>query len=142
MVTDITKGIAVALHKAFGDNYTIYTEEIEQGLKEPCFFIAVLNTEQRQFIGNRYQQNIPFDVHYFPVSKAKNAEMQEVATTLYAVLRQIKLLNGDLLNGVRLHHETVDDVLHFFVQYKPIVKYPVDPVEEMGGIKIENKTRS
>lgn len=40
MVNGIIGGIAAAISNEFGDDYTIYTEEIEQGFNEPCFFIS------------------------------------------------------------------------------------------------------
>ena len=38
MLNEIIKGISMALNAAFGDGYEIYQNDVEQGLKEPCFF--------------------------------------------------------------------------------------------------------
>ena len=43
MISNVIAGIAIALNQEFGDDYEIYTEEIKQDLKEPCFFITLLN---------------------------------------------------------------------------------------------------
>ena len=40
MLNEIIKGISMALNAAFGDGYEIFQNDVEQGLKEPCFFIA------------------------------------------------------------------------------------------------------
>ena len=37
MLNEIIKGISMALNAAFGDGYEIYQNDVEQGLKEPCF---------------------------------------------------------------------------------------------------------
>ena len=42
MINSIIEAISIALNAEFGDDYTTYTEEQEQGLKEPCFFISTL----------------------------------------------------------------------------------------------------
>ena len=39
MINSIIEGISIAINTEFEDVYTIYTESVEQGLKEPCFFI-------------------------------------------------------------------------------------------------------
>ena len=43
MINSIIDSIGISLNAEFGDKYTIYSESIEQGLKEPCFFISCLN---------------------------------------------------------------------------------------------------
>lgn len=141
MVNDIVNGISKAIYDEYGQGYKIYTESIEQGFKEPCFFIAVLEDEQARIIGNRYQKSIPIDVHYFPGTKAKQKEMQEVKEVLYGILERITLLDGDMLNGFQMHGETVEGVLHFFVTYKPIVKYQQDAEESMAAARVDMKVR-
>lgn len=141
MVNEIVNGITKAIYDEYGAGYKIYTESIEQGFKEPCFFIAVLDSDQARIIGNRYQKTIAVNVHYFPATKAKNKEMHGVAETLYSILGRITLHNGDMLNGFQLHYETVEDVLHFFVTYKPIVKYQQDAEETMAAVDVDTKVR-
>lgn len=41
MINSIIEGISISLNAEFGDNYTTYTESVEQGLKEPCFFCVL-----------------------------------------------------------------------------------------------------
>lgn len=123
MVNDIVNGITKAIYNEYGTSCKIYTESIEQGFTEPCFFVAVLESDQTRIVGNRYQRNISLDVHYFPAQKAKNKEMQEVAQVLYGILERVALLDGTMINGFQMHDQAVDDVLHFFVTYKPIVMY-------------------
>ena len=129
MVNDIVDGISDALYSNFED-VTVYSEKIEQGFTEPCFFIMPLNPSETPLIGNRAYRNVPIDVHYFPFSKSEpNKEMELIASKLYGVLRRLRLLNGNSLNGMNLHHEIEGGVLHFFVEYKPIIIYVGEPVD-------------
>ena len=52
MINNVIAGIAIALNQEFGDDYEIYTEEIKQDLKEPCFFITLLNPSKTDFPSN------------------------------------------------------------------------------------------
>lgn len=144
MLNEIIKGISMALNAAFGDGYEIYQNDVEQGLKEPCFLIAVLQPEITPMLGRRFIKRNPFDIQYFPTNPRNNAEMFTVAETMMEALDFITLPSGDLLHGTSVNYEIVDNVLHFFVNYNlPMIR----PAEEtymetletevgtIGGIK-------
>ena len=141
MINDIVSGITNGIYEEFGRGYKIYTEDVEQGLSEPCFFIAVVDSKQVRIVGNRYMLTAAIDVHYFPDTKTKNKEMQEVAQRLYPVLQRITLIDGDMLNGFDLSWDIVDEVLHFFVSYKPTLKYQEAIEEDMAELTIAAKTK-
>lgn len=105
------------LHAAFGAEYKIYQNDVEQGLKEPCFFIAVLKPDISPLLNNRFMSRNPLDIQYFPVSGRNNDEMFRVAGNLMECLAFITLPNGDVLHGTAMSYEVVDGVLHFFVNY-------------------------
>lgn len=133
MVSDLINGISNALYNNF-EGVDIYSESIEQGFSEPCFFVVTLNSSETPLLGVRALRSVDFNVQYFPSNKhAENAEIEAVAAKLYGVLRRITLLNGDSVNGMNLHHETQDGVLHFFVKYRAVIYYPVEPVETQGS---------
>ncbi len=136
MINDIISGMTNGIYQEFGSGYKIYTENIEQGLVEPCFFIALVESDQARIIGNRYMLTALFDVHYFPSTKVKNKEMHDVANRLHGVLERITFLDGDMANGFGLKCELVDDVLHFFVSYKLTVKYQEAAEEQMAGVTV------
>ncbi len=121
MLNEIIKGIAMKLKTIFGDGYRAYQNDIEQGLKEPCFFIDVLKPELSPLLGTRAVKRNPFDIHYFPKCAGNNSEMFGVAEKLMLGLAFITLPNGDLLRGTNMSYEVVDKVLHFFVNYNMIV---------------------
>ena len=135
MINDIISGVTAAIGKEFGEGYEIYTENVEQGLKEPCFFVMVLEPSLKRYIGNRYLLTVPLDVHYFPAGKRQKADINDAVMRLQCILERISLLNGDLLNGSDMHFEIVEDVLHFFTTYKMVVKYSTEPVDDMGSFK-------
>lgn len=113
----------MALNTAFGDGYEIFQNNIEQGLKEPCFFISILKPEIIPMLGRRFIQRNPFDIQYFPTSPGNNAEMITAAETMIGALDFITLPGGDLLHGTSVNYEVVDNVLHFFVNYNlPVLK--------------------
>lgn len=134
MVSDLINGISNALYTNF-EGVDIYSESIEQGFNEPCFFVVTLNASESPLLGARALRNVDFNIQYFPSSEhAKNAEIEAVAAKLYGVLRRITLLNGDSVNGMNLHHETQDGVLHFFVKYRAVIYYSEEPSELQGSI--------
>lgn len=126
MLTEIIKGISMALNAAFGDGYEIFQNDVEQGLNEPCFFIAVLQPEVTPMLGRRSIWRHPFDIQYFPTRPGNNTEMFTVAETMIEALNFITLPNGDLLHGTSVNYEIVDNVLHFFVNYNSPMIQPAD----------------
>lgn len=118
MVRLITESISILLNAAFGDGYKIYDESIEQGLKEPCFFIQCLKPTNNLFRGKRYYRTNEFCIQYFPVSNNKVTECEQVAEQLFEVLEWLTFYDdGTKLLGKDLHYEISDGVLSFFVNY-------------------------
>jgi len=125
-------GISKTLNQVFGDGYEIYkSKDVQQGLSEPCFFIAHVGSSRKRRIGNRYQSFNSFDVQYFPKEKGGNAEMISVAEQLYTALEFVQLLNGDLIRGTSMRDESHDGVLHFFVDFNMFLNRETefDPME-------------
>lgn len=140
MVNELLNGISIKLNQVFGDGYEIYGDtDVVQGLKEPCFFIAILNPSQTKLIGQRYFREHPFDVQFFPTKSGDNVELQEVASELFLSLEYITLLNGDLVHGTSMNYENVDGVLHFKVNYNMFLR-KVEPKDNMGDISIDENT--
>ena len=117
MINSIITAISVALNAEFGNEYTIYTEEVKQGLEEPCFFIAFINPTNRLFRGKRYFRANQFALQYFPANTDRaREECNAVAERLYCCLEYISVA-GDLTRGTQMHFEVIDGVLNFFVNY-------------------------
>jgi hypothetical protein len=109
-------------------------EEIQQGLKEPCFFISSVNPTFRHYMGKRYLRQSQFVIQYFPESKDNaNAECDEVAERMCWCLEVIDA-SGGLVRGRKMKYEIVDGVLNFFVNYDCFV-YQMGQQERMEGMK-------
>ena len=136
MVSDIIDAISVALNKVFGDGYRIYSEEVPQGAIEPYFFIKAVEPSQTQIRGPRYRRDTLFDIHFFPEQDYSYSEMHAVSEHLFFLLEFIPLLDGDLIHGTHMRYETVDGVLHFFVQYNMIIRR-VEEKEQMEEMDVQ-----
>lgn len=139
MINDIVDGISLTLSKEFSES-EIYTENVEQGLTEPCFLITLVKPENDHFINNKYKQKHLFSVQYFPLGG--RSEINEVLERLYFVLEEVTDLNGKSFRGSKMNAEPVDNVLHFFVHYDFFahkVEIMGDPME---SIEVKNTARS
>lgn len=116
MIQKIIDGICLAISSAFGDDYEIYTESVEQGLNDGSFIVVCINPTNSRFMGNRYLRTNQFCIHYFPKTNKPEAECLEVIEELYDTLELIEV-DGDLLRGTNMSSEIDDGVLHFFVNY-------------------------
>lgn len=146
MIREIIESISAAISAEFGDGYTNYADAVEQGLKNPCFFISCVNPSIRRFPGSRYLAHHLFCVQYIPSdgSAGKASECNEVGERLESCLEYI---GGDnLMRGTEMHFEVSDGILNFFVNYDFFVKRIVDKQPEMlelrRGISVKNNERN
>lgn len=117
MINSILEAISVSLDAEFGENYKIYSEAKNQGLKEPCFFISCINPTSKLFLGKRYFRKNQFCVQYFPQNPARaKEECNAVAERLFLCLEWLDVC-GDLVMGTKMSGEVADGILHFFVNY-------------------------
>lgn len=126
----IVDGICKALSEEFGSDYEIYTEDVHEGLVEPCFTVRLLKPSQEQFLNNRYYQTHLFCIHYFPKSDDANDECFDVSDRLNECLEYITV-DGDLIRGTNMNSEMTDGVLSFFVNYDMFVIKKRDEVPVM-----------
>lgn len=147
MLNKIITGISQALDAEFNsenEGYIIHTENVEQGLDEPCFFIFSLKPSSKQLVGNRYERKYPFDIHFFPDTELVdgistiNNQLNEVTERLFTALEYITVDNS-LVRGTSINAEIVDNVLHFFINFNMIVKKETEPIDTMGSLTIKQK---
>ena len=120
-IEKIIDGISEALNTEFGDEYDIYTEDIEQGLNEPCFSIVLLKPSVNQFLGKRYYRTHLFCVHYFPKSTNESKlECFKIEERLMNCLEYITV-EGDSIRGKNMFGEISDGVLAFMIEYNMFV---------------------
>lgn len=138
MINSIIDGISIALNAEFGDAYKIYTENVEQGLKEPCFSIVCVSPNNRQFMGKKYFRQNKFCVHFFPSSDEKVAECMDVLDRLYDCLEIIKV-DGEETLGTKMNGEMDNGVLSFLINYDMFV-VKEDDKTRMGTLDIHQTT--
>lgn len=139
MINKIIDGISISLNAEFGDDYKIYTESIEQGLKEPCFSILCINPTNELFRDKKYFRKNQFCVQYFPSSEGKYAECMDVFERMTDCLDVIKV-GDDLQRGTSMHGEVVDQVLNFFVNYDMFV-YKVESTDAMESMDLTSNVK-
>ena len=124
-VNMIIEAIAAALNGEFGEEYTVYAEDVKQGLSEPCFFISCINPSDRQLMGNanrhflasRYYRENRFCIQYFPLEENNGRqESYDKAERLFGCLEEINA-DGDIIRGTDMNFEYTDGILSFFVSY-------------------------
>lgn len=121
MINSIIESISIALNAEFGDDYRIYTESVEQGLHEPCFFVFCLNPSSELFLGKRYFRRNNFCIQYFPENAdCAKEECSKTAERLYLCLEWLDVC-GDITRGTEMKYEISDGVMSFFVNYDMFV---------------------
>lgn len=116
MINDIVIGIAQALNGVFGDDYEIYSQEVEQGLKEPCFLILLVDSSNERIIGSRFKRKQPFNILYFSKDDETTNDMYSVGERMNDALEFISFRDGKLM-GTEMSFKVIDGVLNFLVDY-------------------------
>ena len=142
MINSIIEAVSVALNNEFGDDYEIHMEEMEQGLKESCFFIQCLKPTNELFRGIRYFITCPLCIQYFPSTQEKQRECNSVAERMYQCLEYV-ILDGDdrPMRGKKMKYEVVDGVLNFFVHYDCFVHKAAERQESMEGMMTQTNVK-
>lgn len=116
MVSKIIDSIAEIISEHFSDA-EIYTENIEQGLSEPCFFIYPVNSSLIRHVGRRWIEEYFMCVQYIPLVGDEKAECAKTEEMLYRILEYITV-DGAKIAAVSPHSANTDEVLSFFVSYR------------------------
>ena len=118
MIENITEGILAAIREEFGEGYTLYTEAVKQGLKEPCFFITCISPNIRLYRGRRYLHTNGYTIQYLTDAAEPRAECAAVAERLFGCLELITV-DEDLMRGTGMNADIVaeDGLLNFTVNY-------------------------
>lgn len=142
MVNSIVLGIAQKIRTVFTEgDYSLYTEKVEQGLNEPCFFVWLTSHTQKQRLANRYKETYCFEVLYYPsVDGNANEECLAVGQGLYELLEYISA-EGDLIRGINLNSKITEGVLHFYVEYSMFTIREKTPDTNMEEVIIYGETK-
>lgn len=130
----IITAIAQKLDMTFPDEM-VYTEDIEQDMQTPCFFILEIEESMHPGLGRRCEKAHSFDIHYFPENRSY-AEINAVSDVLYSILETID--TGEcMIRGTDMRARTEDYVLHFFADYNVFLLKSREKEPEMGAAQVD-----
>lgn len=113
MTQKIIDAVCQKLAGEFGENYTIYTENVEQGLKKPCFFVLLVDGTDAKFHDIRYRSDYSFCVHYYP----KEDVDYGATDRLLHCLETIEIVDVGKLRGLNRRIQQHDGIIQAFVDY-------------------------
>ena len=127
MVNSLLNAVTKQLGTTFGNSYRYYVEDVEQGLKKPCFTAIARMPLQRSRSPVLYDRTIPIVVHYFSDSE------KNIKNKCYAMAEQIVEcleylpFKDTLLRGEDISWQIIeDDVLQVFITYGLITQKVVE----------------
>lgn len=117
MNNDILCALGKAIKTEFGDTYSVYDEEVKQGLKTPCFFVSCAENGEKQYLGGRFLSENRFVIKYLPKNgNRKKYECGEVAQRLFKCLLMLETKDGSLM-GRKMSGSYEKGELSFSVNY-------------------------
>lgn len=113
----IVQGIVDALRAEFGTEYTYYADDVPQNFAEPSFFVRQISGSVELIHNRRYLRRGVYQVTYFADDRRRpEREINAVTDRLYSVLEYIRL-DGSLIRGMQMEHQTERRELHVTVHY-------------------------
>lgn len=114
----IIDAISKRLDEIFNGEYAIYLENVEQGLKVPCFFIhPVYSSDKNRLIGRKNRLH-EFDVVFLPEDEGYISAFATVTDKLFTSFDSVTLEDGTILYTFDRRINVSDDVLHFMVTFQ------------------------
>lgn len=136
MINELINGISNRLFETFGSGYKIYTENVKQGFKEPCFYISMLDySYNKEIFNNRHKREKEFLTLDISVFLEEDGEifkkLNDMIKPLICCLEYI-FLDNRKIRCDNFETEIVDNVLHIIISYKfnTLLKYKEDYMEK------------
>lgn len=140
MIEEIINGVTAAIRAEFPDT-DIYTEAVEQGMREPCFSIKCIRPAQEQVVGERYFRRHLIRIYYFPAPDGdKWSEINTVQDKLLDCLEMIRC-GGDPVRGTEMETRIEDDVGIFLVNYNFFVRRRGEEGPDMNELLIKEEVQ-
>lgn len=139
MINTIIKSISRKINNDINKDskYTIYTENVEQDLKRPCFFIYCQNYSDELFRGKRYKRSTDIVVEFIPDdSDSLNSDTNKVIEDLYDITENIEYDNS-ILCGINRSVSNAENGIAFNVRYEYFY-YKEDNADMM--MRLEERT--
>ena len=142
MVADFLNAVTTQLGKTFGATYHYYVENVEQGLKQPCFTVDMITLVERSKSSFLYDRTMPLVVHYYNKNPVGNkTECYQIAEQLVECLEYIPFKNT-LIRGEQISWQMVEDVLQVFITYRFTTKTDIpfeNAMEDLSETNISSK---
>jgi len=144
VVNEIVLGIAAKLKEIYKDkgDYPIYTDNEEQGVEKPCFFIKVLNGEENREIGlaSKFYKDL-LNIAIIGYTLDGDTEiLNNMIDNLYE-LEYIELSDKSLIRAIKLHPKIEEGILHFFIDYNLFIKKDDDTTIEMNNYNLSGEVK-
>lgn len=142
MTNEVVDGVIAALCDEFPD-IPVYDEQVEQDLKQPCFFVRSVAPRQRLFLSRRYLRAELIEVTYFPPDDDRKRDANDVFEKLFLILEIIRA-GENLLRGTDMepHIDDESGIAVFTVNYRYFAVRPRDESAEpeIDQIKLKDVT--
>ncbi len=137
MIKAVLDAVCIKLSEVYGDSHRIYTESVEQGLVEPCFFVQLVDASKRRLNASRQSTLVPLVIHHFSGTAEPD---YDVADELFDVLNIIRTDRGARYRGTDFHIDTVDDVVQVFITYEAYADY-VEQSAVMDSVRVQTRLK-
>jgi len=135
MEEKIRYGITKALFKEFGEEYSIYTESIEQGVNKPCFFVLHNETKTKKLIMGKYIISYGFEIDGLFSDKI-NGGINSISGRLIQAIKMIECEDGNI-NAEDIDFEIKDGTLKCYARYTISGRFVEDESELMENLDIK-----
>lgn len=118
----------------------IHLEQASQ-IDRPAFYLAVLKSEQKKSIGNRYIRESQLVIRYFPEKDDETSyqELNQIADILYFITERMQY-RGWLIYGLNRNYRIEDNVLQFYLTVEQQLQRPDNnPKMETVETKVKEK---
>ena len=144
VTTELINGLARKLYSIRA--YPVYVDEIKNKVQFPCWRIKLVDdTSVKLVVGDRYQQEVAFDVCMSLIERVEIDDVRwqvvDLAEALMYDLEVIALEDGTKVRGSDLHYRITDGVLHIFVTYAPFTRRIKPADEVMEHLDVSGKAK-
>lgn len=147
MINSVVSSVCSAIYDAFGDDYCIYKEFVQQNFVEPCFFVDCIIPLRTRCLNNRFYRQHAFCIRYFPSTADYRSECHDVLEKLRVALDYISL-DGNLIpaknwncefsDSKTLTYEISKTIMQVFVDFDFFTIETGDPVTLMGELIVKS----
>lgn len=116
---DILRPILKKLYIEFGKDYQVFTDRQKQGVKAPCFFVKIINTDLDPQLGNLFYLRNFISITFMP-KKEDLYILEEIRFRLLMAMRQIPTLYG--VEGRNLQARIVDGCIVMTGRYDLLIE--------------------